>query len=170
MFTCIHFFTTHNQHANSSGQASGQKIKKCIHYIYTKYPFFYVQKVHTLYMHPKPHFQPAAAIPTAPPLLSHPANLPAAGRNMTNHHQPLPLSNQNAYPHFAGSRIKHTTQQSQTTSAAKRYTLTQPQAYTYFFAHFSRFLQNGKQEADIRPPKKKEKKGYKKVLKGDKRY
>lgn len=63
------------------------------------------KKVHTLYIHPKPHFQPAAVLPMAPPLLSHPANLPAAGRNMTNHHQPLPLSNQNAYPHFAGSKI-----------------------------------------------------------------
>ena len=39
------FFTTHNQHANSSGQASGQKkIKKCIHYIYTKYLFFMFKK------------------------------------------------------------------------------------------------------------------------------
>lgn len=52
----------------------------------------------------------------------------------------------------------------------KRYILTQPQAYTYFFAHFSRFLQNGRQGAYIRPEKKKEKKGYEKVLKGIKRY
>lgn len=146
------FFTTHKL------QRADQRAKN--------------KKVHTLYIHPKPHFQQAAALPTAPPLLSHPANLPTAGRNMTNHHQPLLLSHQNAYPHFAGSRIKHTTQQSQTTSAAKRYTLTQPQAYAYFFAHFSRFLQNGKQEVYIRPQKKKEKndiKRHKKVLKGIKK-
>ena len=44
------FFTTHNQHANSSGQASGQKIKKCIHYIYTKYLFFMSKKcIHYIY-------------------------------------------------------------------------------------------------------------------------
>jgi hypothetical protein len=54
-------------------------------------------------------------------------------------------------------------------NTAKRYTLTPPQAYTYFFAHFSRFLQNGRQGAYIRPEKKKEKKGYENVLKGIKR-
>ena len=97
---------------------------------------------------------------------------------MTNHHQPQLLSHQNAYPHFAGSRIKYTTQQSQShqrdrNNTAKR-VHTHPTAGIYiFFAHFSRFLQNGKQEAYIRLQKKKEKKGYKrhkKVLKGGKRY
>ena len=37
-------------HANSSGQTSGQKVKKCIHYIYTKYPFFIFKKcIHYIY-------------------------------------------------------------------------------------------------------------------------
>lgn len=51
----------------------------------------------------------------------------------------------------------YTTQQSQATTMQplqyikKRYILTQPQAYTYFFAHFSRFLQNGKHGVYIQP-------------------
>ena len=137
MFTCIHF----SPHTINTQTPAGKKNKK----------------VHTLYIHPKPHFQPAAALPTTPPLLSHTANLLAAGRNMTNHHQPLLLSHPYTYPHFAGSRIKYTTQQSQshhnaaTATRQKGYILTQLQAYTYFFAHFSRFLQNGRQGAYIRP-------------------
>lgn len=91
-------------HANSSGQTSGQKVKKCIHYIYTKYPFFIFKKVHTLYIHPKPHFQPAAVLPTAQSLLSHPANLPAAGRNRTNYHQPLLLFHPTRIPTFCGQQ------------------------------------------------------------------
>ena len=60
----------------------------------TEKTIFYIQKVHTLYIHPKPHFQPAAVLPTAQSLLSHPANLPAAGRNIPNNYSPT--------SHFAG--------------------------------------------------------------------
>ena len=74
MFICVHFLP----HANPSRQTSGQKVKK----------------MHTLYIHPKPHFQPAAVLPTAQSLLSHPANLPAAGRNIPNNYSPT--------SHFAG--------------------------------------------------------------------
>lgn len=50
IFTCIHFFTTHNQYANSSGQHQRAQNKKCIHYIYTKYLFFMSKKcIHYIY-------------------------------------------------------------------------------------------------------------------------
>ena len=118
---------------------SGQKVKKCIHYIYTKYPFFIFKKC-THYIYTRNHISSRQQA--------------EIGQITTNHYC---SSTPHAYQHFAGSRIKYTTQQSQATTMQplqyikKRYMLTQPQAYTYFFAHFSRFLQNGRQGAYIQP-------------------
>lgn len=170
---CICLYTyIFSPHANSSGQTSGQKVKKCIHYIYAKYPFFILKKcIHYIYTRNhissrQQSFQRPNHYSSIPKTIRQQAEI---GQITTNHYCSF---TPHAYPHFAGNRIKHTTQQSQTTSAAKRYTLTQPQAYAYFFTHFSRFLQNGKQEVYIRPQKKKEKndiKRHKKVLKGIKK-
>lgn len=68
MFIYVHFFTTRElQRADKRAES-----KKCIHYIYTKYPFSILKKcIHYIYL--KPHFQPAAVIPTAPSLLLHPS-------------------------------------------------------------------------------------------------
>lgn len=86
MFICVHFFATH-------------KLQRADHRAESK-------KMHTLYIHPKPHFQPAAVLPTAQSqsLLSHPANLPAAGRNRTNYHQPLLLFHHTRIPTFCGQQ------------------------------------------------------------------
>lgn len=136
-------------HANSSGQASGQKVKKCIHYIYTKCPFFIFKKcIHYIYTRNhissrQQYFQRPSHYSPTPQICRQQAEI---GQITTNHSTP------HAYPHFAGNRIKYTTQQSQATAnTAKRYTLIPPQTYTYFFAHFSRFLQNGRQGAYIQP-------------------
>lgn len=46
----VYMRTFFSPRTNSSGQTSGQKIKKCIHYIYTKYPFFMFKKcIHYIY-------------------------------------------------------------------------------------------------------------------------
>ena len=46
---CLYAYTF-SPHANSSCQTSGQKVKKCIHYIYTKYLFFIFKKcIHYIY-------------------------------------------------------------------------------------------------------------------------
>lgn len=143
-------------HINFSGQTSGQKVKKCIHYIYAKYPFFMFKKcIHYIYTRNhissrQQYFQRPSHYSPTPQICRQQAEI---GQITTNHYC---SSTPHAYPHFAGSRIKYTTQQSQatsetTTTRQKRYTLTPPQAYTYFFAHFSRFLQNGRQGAYIRP-------------------
>lgn len=159
MFICVHFLP----HANPSRQTSGQKVKKCIHYIYTKYPFFIFKKcIH--YIYTRNHISSRQQYFQRP---SHYSPTPQICRQQAEIYQTTTLP-----PHILQA---YTTQQSQATTMQplqyikKRYILTQPQAYTYFFAHFSRFLQNGRQGAYIRPEKKKKKKGYEKVLKGIKR-
>lgn len=174
MFICVHFLP----HANPSRQTSGQKVKKCIHYIYTKYPFFIFKKcIHYIYTrnHISSRQQSFQRPHHCSPIPQTSRQQAEIGQITTNHYY---SSTPHAYPHFAGNRIKYTTQRSQATitqplqHSKKRYTLTKPQAYIHFFAHFSRFLQNGKQEVYIRPQKKKEKndiKRHKKVLKGIKK-
>lgn len=154
------FFATRKpQQANQRAES-----KKCIHYIYTKYPFFIFKKcIHYIYTRNhissrQQYFQRPSHYSPTPQICRQQAEI---GQITTNHYC---SSTPHSYPHFAGSRIKYTTQQSQATTMQplqyikKRYMLTQPQAYTYFFAHFSRFLQNVKQGAYIRPEKKKKRK------------
>lgn len=131
------FFATRKpQQANQRAES-----KKCIHYIYTRNHISSRQQ----YFQRPSHYSPT------PQICRQQAEI---GQITTNHYC---SSTPHSYPHFAGSRIKYTTQQSQATTMQplqyikKRYMLTQPQAYTYFFAHFSRFLQNGRQGAYIRP-------------------
>lgn len=130
------FFATRKpQQANQRAES-----KKCIHYIYTRNHISSRQQ----YFQRPSHYSPT------PQICRQQAEI---GQITTNHYC---SSTPHSYPHFAGSRIKYTTQQSQATTMQplqyikKRYMLTQPQAYTYFFAHFSRFLQNGRQGAYIR--------------------
>ena len=147
------FFATRKpQQANQRAES-----KKCIHYIYTKYPFFIFKKcIHYIYTRNhissrQQYFQRPSHYSPTPQICRQQAEI---GQITTTHSC---SSTPHSYPHFAGSRIKYTTQQSQATTMQplqyikKRYMLTQPQAYTYFFAHFSRFLQNGRQGAYIRP-------------------
>lgn len=154
------FFATRKpQQANQRAES-----KKCIHYIYTKYPFFIFKKcIHYIYTRNhissrQQYFQRPSHYSPTPQICRQQAEI---GQITTNHYC---SSTPHSYPHFAGSRIKYTTQQSQATTMQplqyikKRYMLTQPQAYTYFFAHFSRFLQNVRQGAYIRPEKKKKRK------------
>lgn len=152
MFICVHFLP----HANPSRQTSGQKVKKCIHYIYTKYPFFIFKKcIHYIYTrnHISSRQQSFQRPHHCSPIPQTSRQQAEIGQITTNHYY---SSTPHAYPHFAGNRIKYTTQRSQATitqplqHSKKRYTLTKPQAYIHFFAHFSRFLQNGRQGAYIR--------------------
>ena len=124
------FFATRKpQQANQRAES-----KKCIHYIYTRNHISSRQQ----------YFQRPSHHSPTPQICRQQAEI---GQITTNHYC---SSTPHSYPHFAGSRIKYTTQQSQATTMQplqyikKRYMLTQPQAYTYFFAHFSRFLQNGR--------------------------
>lgn len=146
------FFATRKpQQANQRAES-----KKCIHYIYTKYPFFIFKKcIHYIYTRNhissrQQYFQRPSHYSPTPQICRQQAEI---GQITTNHYY---SSTPHAYSHFAGSRIKYTTQQSQATTMQplqyikKRYMLTQPQAYIHFFAHFSRFLQNGRQGAYIR--------------------
>lgn len=141
MFICVHFLP----HANPSRQTSGQKVKKCIHYIYTKYPFFIFKKcIH--YIYTRNHISSRQQYFQRP---SHYSPTPQICRQQAEIYQTTTLP-----PHILQA---YTTQQSQATTMQplqyikKRYILTQPQAYTYFFAHFSRFLQNGKHGVYIQP-------------------
>lgn len=150
MFICVHFSATHKlQRADQRAEN-----KKNAYAIYTlNIHFLYSKSAYTIYT-PETTFQ-AGSSPSSGPVTSPTPQIcrqqAEIGQITTNHSTP------HAYPHFAGSRIKYTTQQSQATTMQplqyikKRYILTQPQAYTYFFAHFSRFLQNGRQGAYIRP-------------------
>lgn len=139
MFICVPF----SPHTNSSGQ----KIKKCIHYIYAKYPFFIFKKcIHYIYTRNdissrqqsfhRPH---------------HYSSIPKTSRQQAKTDQTTTLP-----PHILRAaelsiqRSKAKPQRDHN-NTAKRYALTPPQAYTYFFAHFSRFLQNGRHGAYIRP-------------------
>lgn len=89
MFIYVHFLP----HANSSGQASGQKIKKCIHYIYTKYPFFIFKKC-THYIYTRNYIS-AGSSPSIGPTTTLPSLKPAGrGRNRPNHYS--------STQHFAG--------------------------------------------------------------------
>ena len=140
-------------------QRAGQRAesKKNAYTIYTlNVHFLYSKSAYTIYTRNhissrQQYFQRPSHYSPTPQICRQQAEI---GQITTNHYC---SSTPHAYPHFAGSRIKYTTQQSQATTMQplqyikKRYILTQPQAYTYFFAHFSRFLQNGRQGAYIRP-------------------
>lgn len=81
-------------HANSSGQTSGQKVKKCIHYIYTKYPFFIFKKcIH--YIYTRNHISSRQQYFQRP---SHYSPTPQTSRQKQKQTKPLLF----AYPHFAG--------------------------------------------------------------------
>lgn len=146
------FFATRKpQQANQRAES-----KKCIHYIYTKYPFFIFKKcIHYIYTrnHISSRQQSFQRPHHCSPIPQTSRQQAEIGQTTTNHYY---SSTPHAYPHFAGNRIKYTTQRSQATRtqplqhSKKRYTLTKPQAYIHFFAHFSRFLQNGRQGAYIR--------------------
>lgn len=136
------FFATHKpQQANQRAESK----KKCIHYIYTKYPFFIFKKcIH--YIYTRNHISSRQQYFQRP---SHYSPTPQICRQQAEIYQTTTLP-----PHILQA---YTTQQSQATTMQplqyikKRYILTQPQAYTYFFAHFSRFLQNGKHGVYIQP-------------------
>lgn len=169
MFICVHFFTN----ANSSGQTSGQKIKNA-YTIYTlNIHFLYSKSAHTIYT-PETTF-PAGSSPSSGPVTTLPPRKFAGSRQKQDKLPPtttaLPPHTHTHILRAAELSIQRSKAKPQRdhNNTAKRYTFTQPQAYTYFFAHFSRFLQNGRQGAYIRPEKKKEKKGYENVLKGIKR-
>lgn len=164
MFICVHFFTN----ANSSGQTSGQKIKNA-YTIYTlNIHFLYSKSAHTIYT-PETTF-PAGSSPSSGPVTTLPPRKFAGSRQKQDKLPPtttaLPPHTHTHILRAAELSIQRSKAKPQRdhNNTAKRYTFTQPQAYTYFFAHFSRFLQNGRQGTYIRPQKKKkEKKGYKKV-------
>lgn len=140
MFIYVHFFTTRElQRADKRAES-----KKCIHYIYTKYPFSILKKcIH--YIYTWNHISSQQQSFQRP---RHYSYIPQPAGSSQKQTKPLLF-----HPTFC----RHITQQSQATTMQplqyikKRYTLTPPQAYTYFFAHFSRFLQNGRQGAYIRP-------------------
>lgn len=128
-------------------QRAGQRAesKKNAYTIYTlNVHFLYSKSAYTIYT-PETTF-PAGSSTSNGPVTTLPPRKFAGSRQK----QTKPLL-------FHPTFCRHITQQSQATTMQplqyikKRYTLTPPQAYTYFFAHFSRFLQNGRQGAYIRP-------------------
>ena len=168
----VYMRTFFSPHTSSSGQTSGQKVKKCIHYIYTKYPFFIFKKC-THYIYTRNHissrqqyFQRPSHYSPTPQICRQQAEI---GQITTNHSTP------HAYPHFAGNRIKYTTQQSQATARPQQHgkkVHTHPAAGIYIFFRPLFPLPSKRQTWSIHPTveEKKEKKGYEKVLKGIKRY
>lgn len=110
---CICLYTyIFSPHANSSGQTSGQKVKNA-YTIYTlNIHFLFSKSAYTIYI-PETTFPASSSHSNGPVTTLTSLNQPAAGRNRPNHYSSTP----HAYPHFAGSRIKYTTQQSQATSA-----------------------------------------------------
>lgn len=108
------FFATRK--LQRAGQRAESK-KKCIHYIYTKCPFFIFKKcIHYIYTRNhissrQLYFQRPSHYSPTPQICRQQAEI---GQITTNHYC---SSTPHAYPHFAGSRIKYTTQQSQATSA-----------------------------------------------------
>ena len=173
---CICLYAhTFSPHANSSCQTSGQKVKKCIHYIYTKYLFFIFKKcIHYIYTRKhissrQQSFQRPHHYSPIPQICRQQAEI---GQITTNHYC---SSTPHAYPHFAGSRIKYTTQQSQATARLQQHSKkvhTHPAAGIYIFFRPLFPLPLKRQIWSIHPTgeEKKEKKGYEKVLKGIKRY
>ena len=121
--------------------------------------------MHTLYIHPKPYFQPAAVLPAAQSLLSHPANLPAAGRNRPNNYS---STSRFADIYNAAKPSNHNA----TTTIHQKEVHTYPAAgiHTFFRPLFP--LSSKRQIGSIHPTveEKKEKNGYEKVLKSIKRY
>lgn len=118
MFICVHFSATHK--LQRADQRAENK-KKCIHYIYAKYPFFIFKKC-IYYIYTRNHissrqqyFQRPSHYSPTPQICRQQAEI---GQITTNHYC---SSTPHAYPHFAGSRIKYTTQQSQATARPQQH-------------------------------------------------
>lgn len=114
-------------HANSSGQTSGQKVKKCIHYIYAKYPFFIFKKcIH--YIYARNHISSRQQSFHRP---HHYSSIPKTSRQQAKTDQTTTLS-----PHILQA---YTTQQGQAITtqplqySKKRYTLTPAAGIHTFF-------------------------------------
>ena len=154
---CLYAYTF-SPHANSSCQTSGQKVKKCIHYIYTKYLFFIFKKcIH--YIYTRKHISSRQQSFQRP---HHYSPIHKTSRQQAETDQTATLP----FLHFAGiyNAAKPNNHNAATTTQQKKYTLIQPQVYTHFFAHFSRFPQNGRQKIYLLQEKnrrKKDKKGIK---------
>lgn len=162
------YMRTFLPHANSRGKTSGQKVKKCIHYIYAKYPFFIFKKcIHYIYTrnHISSRQQYFQRLSHYSPTHKTSQQQAEIGQITTNHYC---SSTQHAYPHFAGNRIKYTTQQSQATARPQQHGKkihTHPAAGIYIFFRPLFPLPSKRQTGSIHltVEEKKEKKGYKKV-------
>lgn len=124
-------------HANSSGQTSGQKVKKCIHYIYAKYPFFILKKcIH--YIYTRNHISSRQQSFQRP---SHYSPTPQICRQQAEIDQTTTLP-----PHVLQT---YTTQQSQATTmnTSKRGTYLPSRRHTYIFSPtFPAFLKTADRE------------------------
>ncbi len=145
MFICVHFLP----HANPSRQSQRAESKKeCIHYIYTKYPFFIFKKcIH--YIYTRNHISSRQQYFQRP---SHYSPTPQICRQQAEIYQTTTLP-----PHILQA---YTTQQSQATTMQplqyikKRYILSRRRVH--IFSPTSRFLQNGKHGTSNGRRKKRE--------------
>ena len=155
MFICVHFFATRKLQLSDQRAES----KKNAYTIYTLNIYFlYSKSAYTIYT-PENTF-PAGSSHSSGPITTLPSIKPAGSRQKQTKQLLFHSYILQAY----------TTRQSQTTTtqplqhSKKKYTLIQPQVYTHFFAHFSRFPQNGRQKIYLLQEKnrrKKDKKGIK---------
>lgn len=168
---CLRAYIFHHTQSTRKLQRAapaGKKIKKCIHYIYTKYPFFMFKKcIHYIYTRNhtssrQQYFQRPSHYSPTPQICRQQAEI---GQITTNHYC---SSTSHAYPHFAGNRIKYTTQQSQATARPQQHgkkVHIYPAAGIHIFFRPLFPLPSKRQTGNIHPTveEKKEKKGYKKV-------
>lgn len=167
MFICVHFSATHKlQRADQRAES-----KKCIHYIYAKYPFFMFKKcIHYIYTRNhissrQQYFQRPSHYSPTPQICRQQAEI---GQITTNHYC---SSTPHAYPHFAGSRIKYTTQQSQatseTTTTRQKDTHSPRRRHTHIFSPtFPASFKTADREHTSDRRRKKRKRGMKRYEKG----
>lgn len=145
------FFATRK--LQRAGQRAESK-KKCIHYIYTKCPFFIFKKcIHYIYTRNhissrQQYFQRPSHYSPTPQICRQQAEI---GQITTNHYC---SSTPHAYPHFAGNRIKYTTQQSQATARPQQHgkkVHTHPAADIYIFFRPLFPLPSKRQTGSIHP-------------------
>lgn len=158
------FFATHKlQRADQRAESK----KKCIYYIYTKYPFFIFKKcIHYIYTRNhissrQQYFQRPSHYSPTPQICRQQAEI---GQITTNHYcSSIP----HAYPHFAGSRIKYTTQQSQatneTTTTRQKDTHSPRRRHTHIFSPIfpASFKTADRKHTSDRRRRKKRKRGIK---------
>lgn len=153
---CICLYTyIFSPHANSSGQTSGQKVKNA-YTIYTlNIHFLFSKSAYTIYIYLKPHFQPAAVIPTAPSLLLHPST--SRQQSETDQTTTLPPHILQAYN--AAKPSNHNA----TTTIHQKKVHTHPAAGIYIFFRPFFPLPSKRQTGSIHPTveEKKRKRGMK---------